>query len=183
MGGPGSMRWNGYEKKLTVERCFFLDINQLRREIYWGHRMASVLKPAGMPWNIHGMNEKVGSVGFELVGVGNAGLIIHLRYSVNHGGRDQSVFETIRFKPTRLCYGGLRWWFTCPRVPDGKPCLHRIGQDLPLGGLYFGSRHCYNLTYMRSQNLEGRIEMRDQVRYFLSGFGSRIFIQKNHLRG
>jgi len=49
MGGPGSTRWNGNEKKAVVEQCFFLDINQLMGEIQWGQSEISVLKPAGMP--------------------------------------------------------------------------------------------------------------------------------------
>ena len=169
MGSPGSTRWNGYEKKLTVEQCLFLDINEIRREMHRGARTACVLKAAGMPWNIHGLTERVGSVGCEVVQIDDTSLILNLQYTLNHECQDQHVFENIMLQSTQLCSGGLRWWFTCPGMIDAEPCLRRVRKlYLPPGCIYFGCRHCYDLTYMSSQNPEGRVEMPEKVRHFLS---------------
>lgn len=140
------------------------------REIEWGQSETSVLKPVAMRWNIHGMNEKAGSVASELMQVGNAGLILSLEYSLNLDGMDRYVCEAIQLQSTRLYSGRLRWWFTCPRVSNGKPCFRRVGKVyLPPGGVYFGCRLCYGLTYMSSQNPDARIEMPEKVRRFLYG--------------
>jgi len=174
MGGPGSTRWHGYDKKLTVEQCSFIDIYEIIREIQRGQTEISVFKPAGMPWHMHGLSKKVGSVGAELKRVGNGGLILNLGYTVNIDGADQSVFETIRLESTLLCSGGYRWWFSCPRGFDNIHCHRRVQKlYLPPGCLYFGCRHCYDLTYMSSQNPEARIKMPNLVRQFLSGPGYR----------
>jgi hypothetical protein len=53
---------------------------------------------------------------------------------------------------TPLPWGGVRYWFTCPLVVDGRSCLRRVGVlHIPPGGRYFGCRHCYDLTYRSCQ--------------------------------
>jgi len=45
---------------------------------------------------------------------------------------------------TPLPWGGLRWWFTCPLVVEGRSCGRRVGKlYLPPGRGYFG---CANET-------------------------------------
>jgi hypothetical protein len=51
---------------------------------------------------------------------------------------------------TRPHLGGLRWWFVCPQVVGGLACRRRAAK-LYLGGLYFGCRACYDLTYTSCQ--------------------------------
>jgi len=122
-----------------------------------------------MPWNIHGMSEEVGSVRFEVARVGGKAVFLNMDYALNLEDQDQNVNQTIGLQHTRLCSGGLRWWFICPGMIDGKPCLRRVRKlYLPPGCLYFGCRHCYDLAYMTSQNPEARVELPEEVRRHLS---------------
>ena len=47
---------------------------------------------------------------------------------------------------TRPHFGGLRWWFVCPRSGRRAAKLH-----LPPGGKYFAHREAYGLTYRSCQ--------------------------------
>jgi hypothetical protein len=122
-----------------------------------------------MPWNIHGMSEEMGLVRFEVVRVEGKPLALNIDYVLNIEGKHQGVNQTIELQPTRLCSGGLRWWFICPGMIDGKRCGRRVRKlYLPPGRLYFGCRHCYDLAYMSSQNPETRVEMPEEIRGYLS---------------
>jgi hypothetical protein len=47
---------------------------------------------------------------------------------------------------------GLRWWFVCPLIGQGRTCARRVGKlYLPPGSRYFGCRHCHELTYTSCQ--------------------------------
>ena len=64
----------------------------------------------------------------------------------------------VGLRTTRPNLGGVRWWFTCPLITDGRRCGRR-GQKLylPPGGKYWGCRHCYDLSYeSRNQDATGR---------------------------
>jgi hypothetical protein len=61
---------------------------------------------------------------------------------------------------TRPCFGGLRWWFTCPLLRVRRPCNRRAGKlYLPPGGRYYGCRHCYDLTYQSCQESDKRVSV------------------------
>jgi hypothetical protein len=65
----------------------------------------------------------------------------------------------IAFTATRCNFGGVRYWFICPLVIDGKPCRRRVAKlYLPPGGKYFGCRHCYNLTYRSCKEHDKRVD-------------------------
>lgn len=147
MGGYGSGRWRGYRRKLTVEECYFLDINEMVRDGLRNRGTASVFIKSG-----HLRKEKVSSVSYTFESFGNTDPTLDLEYTVTTDGKEQYVSDAIRLQTTPLYTGGLRWWFTCPLVSDGKPCQRRVGKlFLPPGGLYFGCRHCYGLTYRSCQ--------------------------------
>jgi hypothetical protein len=60
---------------------------------------------------------------------------------------------------TRPRFGGLRWWFVCPLVVNGRPCQRRVGKlYLPPRGRYYGCRHCYDLTYTSCQQHDKRVD-------------------------
>ncbi len=49
---------------------------------------------------------------------------------------------------TQSTYGGLRWWFCCPKRPNGNVCGRRVAKlYLPPGAIYFGCRSCLGLAY------------------------------------
>lgn len=52
----------------------------------------------------------------------------------------------INLTPTSCNYGGQRWWFFCPLIKSGAPCMNRI-RKLYMHGGYFGCRRCLNLIY------------------------------------
>ena len=54
----------------------------------------------------------------------------------------------VRLETTHSSRGGVRWWFLCPLVRDGRPCGRRVQKlYLPPNARQFGCRHCYGLTY------------------------------------
>ena len=144
MGGPGSGRRS---RKLTVEECLFLDIDELvRRGLAAGGKAPVFVKSASVL-----RKKQVGSIDFDLGGVRKAP-VLSLRYVVEWEGERQEVIEPIHLETTRPHFGGVRWWFTCPFVVDGTPCGRRVGKlYLPVGRRYFGCRHCYDLTYRSCQ--------------------------------
>ncbi len=56
----------------------------------------------------------------------------------------------VELASTAPYFGGLRWWFLCPLIIDGRPCGRRVGK-LYLCGRHFGCRHCHKLTYTSCQ--------------------------------
>ncbi|HYQ83126.1 MAG TPA: hypothetical protein VEP28_03795, partial [Rubrobacter sp.] len=87
---------------------------------------------------------KVGDDGKPLLG---------LSYTVkDRQGLEHRVEEVLRLQTTRPNFGGLRWWFSCPRMLDGEECGRRVGKHYrPPGGRYFACRHCLELTYVSCQ--------------------------------
>jgi hypothetical protein len=62
------------------------------------------------------------------------------------------VDYTVVLQTRQPYHGGIRWWFTRPLKVDGRACYRRVGKlYLPPGGLYFGCRHCYDLSYRSVQ--------------------------------
>ena len=72
----------------------------------------------------------------------------------------------MRLLTTRPNYGGLRWWFECPRTRRrvAKLCL-------PLGGWQFWSRRAYDLAYQsqREQRHERTLRKLQSIRAGLGG--------------
>lgn len=68
---------------------------------------------------------------------------LRIRSWGNQGFTDQQF----TLEPTRLFFGGQRYWFRCSRnKEDGTVCGRRVGVLYKLGD-YWGCRHCYKLTY------------------------------------
>jgi len=45
-------------------------------------------------------------------------------------------------------------------VVNGRVCCRRVAKlYLPLGGRYFGCRHCYNLTYQSYKEHDKRVDI------------------------
>ena len=78
----------------------------------------------------------------------------------------------IRLQTRQPQHGGIRWWFTCPLVINGRPCGRRVQKlFLPPNARQFGCRHCYNLTY-ESRRLDAwtrRISKAQEIRVRLGG--------------
>lgn len=148
MGGPGSgnrWRWN---KKSTVEDCLVLTVQ--------GFAPYVDLDPLAVgiaTWTRGEEKEKVASISYRRVEVEapdrRAFRFIYSKGTGESAQRVEYEVQLVRISPH---FGGVRWYFLCPLVHNGTPCLHRGDKlYLPPGGLYFGCRKCYDLTYTSSQ--------------------------------
>jgi hypothetical protein len=73
--------------------------------------------------------------------------------------QEESANYSVQLATTRPRFGGLRWWFICPLVVNGRACGRRVGKlYLPPGGRYFGCRHCHELTYRSAQEHDKRVD-------------------------
>jgi hypothetical protein len=62
------------------------------------------------------------------------------------GGKKDFDYK-VQIVETPCHLGGVRHWFLCPLLKNGKYCGQRVGV-LYKEGDWFGCRHCYELTYM-----------------------------------
>ena len=154
MGGYGSGRWAWHTKKTTVEECEALDISGLYREglLGWDRRWWG-------SWQWTYTSGQKNTIGLEIDTTDRTSPWVRLFYKITSGwneGRDLDY--KVRLQTTRPHFGGWRWWFTCPLVVGGQPCGRRVRKlYLPPGGVYFGCRHCYDLTYRSSQESDKRV--------------------------
>jgi hypothetical protein len=82
-----------------------------------------------------------------------------LRLSDTLTARQEQLDYRVGLTTTRPRFGGLRWWFVCPLVVNGRSCGRRVGKlYLPPRGRYFGCRHCYDLTYTSCQEHDKRVD-------------------------
>jgi hypothetical protein len=81
--------------------------------------------------------------------------LLKLSYTVEgRWGLGHLVEEVLRLQSTQPNFGGVRWWFSCPRLLDGKECGRRVGKLYrPLEKRYFACRLCLDLTYESCQEL------------------------------
>jgi hypothetical protein len=143
--------WRG-NKKRVVEHCRVLDANHWMRD---GILKGGVCQTGSCCWyRDAGCKEQFAAVSFEVNTLYLAGAWVRLSYIVNATQFDYQVGLTA----TSPRFGGLRWWFICPLVVNGRPCGRRVGKlYLPPGGRYYGCRHCYNLTYTSCQEHDKRV--------------------------
>ena len=146
MGGYGSGR---RAEHTTVEECRWLDVNRWMRE---GIIQASLHTYGSWVWKDAITGEKTSSIGYEAKTWAASGWV-RLWYEFKSGRNEgEDVDYKVSLVTTRPHFGGLRWWFICPLVVDDTPCRRRVGKlYLPPGGVYYGCRHCYDLTYESCQ--------------------------------
>ncbi|MBI2842384.1 MAG: hypothetical protein HYX78_03190 [Armatimonadetes bacterium] len=148
MGGSGSGRRSSYDAKQTVEDCLDLDVNKLARD----GMIRRTPWQGSLIWTNTRTGEQIASVGYTCTGSGDDWTLT-LNYTVTRrDGEKHDVRLPIPLQTTVPCFGGERWWFTCPLVVRGRSCLRRVGKLYPPpGGLYFGCRRCYDLAYTTCQ--------------------------------
>jgi hypothetical protein len=152
MGGPGSgvsyYHWWRPAKKTTVEKCLAIDAGR------WGRE--GILRQGVNNWGSWRWTYPSGatfSVNYEALLVDEHRPRVRLSYSWRWGdGPSQSEDYHVGLEATRPRFGGLRWWFHCPLVVNGRHCGRRVGKlHLPPHGRYFGCRRCHRLTYTSCQ--------------------------------
>jgi hypothetical protein len=135
MGGFGSGRCGGYA---TCESTFRIDIDALRRQrmIRLGVRGGCVMHFSGY-W--HDLDVECET---HIDGPWNGW--VRLKYEMTDYWTDEplEIDDKIFLASSRPPFGGLRWWFVCPRLNRRVRKLY-----LPLGGRHFLSRRAYRLAY------------------------------------
>ena len=64
-------------------------------------------------------------------------------------GQEAEIDDKIDLAASRPPFGGLRWWFLCPRRNRRVRTLY-----LPLGGCHLWSRRAYRLAYASQRETE-----------------------------
>ena len=99
----------------------------------------------------HRSGEDRGSIGYTIDARSDGTGTMQLRYQhTPFGGEPESLDYSVRLVTTRPHLGGMRWWFICPLVVNGRPCRRRVAK-LYGNGKYFGCRTCKGLAYRSSQ--------------------------------
>jgi hypothetical protein len=150
MGGSGSGNfyhwWRG-DKKTVVEDCRSLDTTRWVRERILA---AGVHRFGSWRWYVPATGELTSTIAYELCTLDMASPWCRLEYTFTASG--EQVDYRVRLATTRPRFGGLRWWFVCPLIVNGRACDRRVRKlHLPPHGRYFGCRRCHALTYTSCQ--------------------------------
>jgi hypothetical protein len=135
MGGLGSGRHGG---RVLVENAIRLNIDTLLRRCR--------IRRGGTARGTYHFDfyDQELSVDFECH-IGNPGASwLRLQYRICDywTGEPHEIDDLIYLVATRPHFGGLRWWFECPRTGDRVRMLY-----LALGVRRFASRRAYRLAY------------------------------------
>jgi hypothetical protein len=135
MGGYGSGRNGG---RPSVEQALRLDIDRMMR---WGIIRAGEHRAGKMSLEFYDDDL---DLKFESRLDGPPHSWLRLRYSMPDywTGQQLAIDDKIYLVSSRPHFGGLRWWFICPRSNRRVRKLY-----LPLGGRHFWSRRAYRLGY------------------------------------
>jgi hypothetical protein len=158
MGGLGSGRPSGAGRS-KVEQCRSIDVNRLHREGCLRSGWAGYWQ-----WTRDG--DKVASINMR---ADNDCLRLTYRIRVGHGDWEE-VDETVRIDRVGCRYGGVRPYFICPGVVNGRLCGRRVAK-LYGPGRYFLCRHCYRLAYASQSEgeLDRSLRRANTIRQRLSG--------------
>lgn len=146
-------RWY-FDKKDTVEYCRSVSIAFLKKHGYFcGHRSGVIT------WT-NWCGEQTASIGVTVYMMDGED---HARFRYTNTcrstGEETECDYKVRLVTTPCHLGGVRWWFICPLSHNGVPCGRRVGKlYCPPGSMYYGCRHCYNLSYeSRNESHRGRL--------------------------
>jgi hypothetical protein len=140
MGGYGSTRWGGYNKRNAVEDGLTLSIKPFKEALAKGPGHSGIIT-----WSRGDV--KTASIAYTTEQLGEV-LFLRLEYKKNGEPQDYVVPVTFTTTPR----GGRQWFFNCPMIRNGETCLHRVAKlYLPPRAAAFGCRECYGLTYTSCQ--------------------------------
>ena len=147
MGGMGSGRWHTHVAKNLVDDALVLPISRVKQAINLVADMESSVSQVddSLYWKQGG--RVIGTIEFS-VRLDPVVPLVYLSYNVTRHGEKTFYSYPVRVVASFPNYGGLRWWWLCPLIRDGRPCSRRVAKlYLPNSGRYFGCRHCNDLTY------------------------------------
>jgi hypothetical protein len=142
MGGQGSTRWGGHRAARTVETCAALPIGAV----------VPALRGAGPPVGTivrsltsasGGVLRAAWDVAWALERGDDGAATILLSVEAAYQGRgSQARGQIVHVVTTAPQYGGVRYWWSCPRCAGRCATLY-----LPPGATRPACRACYGLTY------------------------------------
>lgn len=138
MGGPGSGRKRSKDRKLVVENSLTIDLRTLIEQglLERDHSQGSISWSSG------------GSVIYHLEIHTTDSYLLNLEYRRHLNGTQHELDYSILIEPLTNRYAKYGHIFNCPLTTGGVKCSHHSSKlYLPSGSLYFGCRHCHNLTY------------------------------------
>lgn len=151
------MRRYSWSKRNTVEECISLSVFKLHQ---WGYLCG--FQTGTMQWK-NSFGEVTSSISI-MVSVSREGFgedHVRLSYSQTDrftGEKKKDLDYKIELVTTPCHFGGVKYWFVCPLVANGRYCGRRVAKlYLPGGQTYFGCRYCYNLTYRSCQEHDNRV--------------------------
>lgn len=150
MGGTDSGRWTYHDKKRTVEECWAIDVSDVARVV----DLRNLGSASGSLRPIKPASRKRMSPVRCVLEVRDAGTpLLGLSYTVmERCGLGHQVEEVVPLQSTRPNFGGVRWWFSCPRTIDGEMCGRRVGKLYRTPeGQHFACRQCLDLTHESCQ--------------------------------
>ena len=148
MGGPGSTRWRGYDKRRLVEDCLVFDLSQLNRQGLFEHNDRLYRVDWVEPLNHVVIATAVVGVVLSDDRVGALALVYVLK-----GDPSETVAEEITLEGQRICSGGTRWYLRCPKCQRRGYKLY-----LPAGETRYRCRDCYDLTHLSVQGHDCRVD-------------------------
>lgn len=143
MGGYGSTRWEWHTAKRCVEESLTLRPSSIKSCLQPHVSLAS----GQLSWGRGGVTTD--TIGYTVRASGDRRLL-QLNYTTtNTYTKESTPYDyTVEVQPAPANFGGVRWYFICPLVVNGRPCRRRVAcLYLPPNGRYFGCRHCHDLTY------------------------------------
>ncbi|OWK44245.1 hypothetical protein FRUB_02177 [Fimbriiglobus ruber] len=153
MGGMGSGKRFGRSKKALAEDCWDIDTTDFGRRglLAPGTHQSGELTRTRTALLGRALSS---TIEYTIDLRDPDGASVELRYRLVLA--DESHVYRVRLVSTDCAFGGVRWWFLCPLVRDGKPCRQRV-RVLYLRGRYYGCRACHRLTYASTQNSDRRV--------------------------
>lgn len=148
---------DSWSDRKTVEECLSLDVFKLNRWGYFCGFQSGILH-----WK-NSLGEVTSSIGIA-VSVSREGFgedYVRLSYSQTDrftAEKKKDLDYKIELVTTACYFGGVRYWLVCPLANNGRLCGKRVAKlYLPGRQIYFGCRHCYNLTYRSCQEHDNRV--------------------------
>ena len=145
---PSSRSKKNFKFRVGFRSCLLLDANRWMRE--------GILAPGSYRsglwiWKYRG--ERENSVSYAVSTMSEEPPYVRLTYTMTRrDGQKLRLDYQVELTTSRPNFGGLRWWFICPLVINGRACKRRVGKlHLPPGARYFGCRDCHQLTYTSCQ--------------------------------
>jgi hypothetical protein len=134
-----------YDKKDTVEDCSSISISFLKKQGY-------LSEPCCMSGTISWKNcydERTGSIGVTISTLDGENYVRFQYTTTNRNTEEKTKYDyKVQLTTTPCNYGGVRYWFICPLSRNGVYCHRRVAKLYKApGAVYFGCRHCYNLSY------------------------------------